>query len=682
MADTALADFLAREELGSPIEAAKIGAPANRATQVSGPGMVENLPGEAEADPNAYPRDLTEAHSRLVRYFEEAERASAENRRLAERDRDYYDHKQWTEAELQALRKRGQPDLTIDYISRKVDLLSGLERKARTDPKAYPRTPAEEERADAATQALRFIADDTNFPQIKSSAYEDMLIYGFGGAELGLADDGKGGAEITITPVGWDRLFHDPHSRSADFRDARYLGMVLWMDRDQLLDMYPDAEETIGDTFAPQTNGSYNDKPGSVAWQDNLRERARVVQIYWSEGGDWWAATLSRAGFLAEPTRSPFLDRKGRTACPLLMQSAYVDRENNRYGMVRRLISLQDEINKRRSKALHLLSVNRVIAEQGAVDDEDKARREVAKPDGWVTVNGRDMRFEIASGGELATGQFQLLQHATSEMQAAGPNASMAGNDPRDLSGRAILAQQSGGAAQNEPLADALRQWARRVYELAWMAARQFWRGERWIRVTDDMGKVQFVGLNRQVRLMDELAEMPPDQRAMVMQQMQLVPGDPRLNQVIRTENEISDLEVDITIEEGPDVPALQAEQFAALVQLAGSQPGIIPPDVLIAASALRDKEKLLERMKQAQEQSGQTQQQQAAMAQQAAQAQLRETNSKAAVNEARAVDLLHGAVGKVAAVHKAAAESPILPVDGPGIQPQAPTEGASRFGA
>ena len=92
--------------------------------------------------------------------------------------------------------------------------------------------------------------------------------------------------------------------------------------------------------------------------------------------------------------------------------------------MVRGLISLQDEINKRRSKAMHLLNVHQVVAEQGAVPDVDKARREVARPDGYVEVMP-GLKFEIQQTADLAAGQFQLLQHATAEMQLSGPNAAM-----------------------------------------------------------------------------------------------------------------------------------------------------------------------------------------------------------------------------------------------------------------
>jgi hypothetical protein len=430
-------------------------------------------------------------------------------------------------------------------------------------------------------------------------------------------------------------LFWDPHSRRLDFSDARYKGLVLWMDKEQAYETWPNAEGLITDSFATQT-GSYSDRPNEVVWCDSKRERVRIVQCHWQERNEWWVATYTRVGFLAEPSRSPFLNSKGTSTSGLILASAHVDRENNRYGMVRDLISEQDEINKRRSKALHLLSVKQVIMEDGAVTDIDKARREVARPDGLVVINP-GMKFEINDGADLAEGQFKLLQHATAEMQASGPNASMSGTDPRELSGRAILAQQAGGAAANEPIADTLRMWSRTVYQVAWMAARQYWTAGRWVRVTDDLGSTRWVGINQPVRLMDELAAMPEQQRAQAMQAMQIVPGDPRLNQVIRIDNKITDLDVDITIEEGIDVPSIQAEQFQVLIQLAGTQPGLIPPEILIAASNLRNKDQILQQLKEHQQAQAQQQQTMQKMAQDKAQADTTATNAKAAADFALA---------------------------------------------
>jgi hypothetical protein len=595
-----------------------------------------------------FPRDLNEQHARLIRWFEEAERSSQDARTASEMYRAYVNCEQWTSTEIDVLNSRGQPPITFNYCRRKVDLLCGLERKARTDPKAFPRTPAEDERADAATQCLRYIADDNDFQPLRSQVFNEMLVEGFGGVEVGLEDDGKGGCNVTLTQVPWDRIWYDPHSRQDDFLDARYKGIVIWMDRDQLYDTYPDAGDVVEDSFAYSGMDAtqYADRPTTMVWTDTQRTRVRVVQCHWSERGTWWSATYTRAGYLAEPRRSMFKDRHGKSACPLILQSSYTDLDNTRYGMIRDLISPQDMINKAYSKALHQMSVHQVIAEKGAVADVDKARREVAKPDGYVEIMP-GLKFEIQDGANNASGQMALLAHATQEMQLSGPNAAMSGTDPRELSGRAILAQQAGGATQNEPLADGLRMWARRVYEMCWMAAREYWTAGKWVRVTDALQDTRWVGINRQVTLMDELAQMPTEQRAMVMQRMQppLQPGDPRLEQVIRVENDITDLDVDITVAEGQDVPTLAAENFQTLVQLAGMQPGLIPGDVLIAASSLRNKDDLLARMKAHMQQQQQAQQQAGQVAQQTQQVKNTETQSKANANNALAAERQHNIV-------------------------------------
>jgi hypothetical protein len=90
---------------------------------------------------------------------------------------------------------------------------------------------------------------------------------------------------------------------------------------------------------------------------------------------------------------------------------------------------------------------------------------------------------------------------------------------------------------------------------------------------------------------------MSDEMRAQTMQQMQLRPGDPRLDQIVEVEHRTAGLHVDIEIEEGPDISALQGEQFETLAGLA--EKGLpIPPDAIIEASSLRNKQQLLKRMR------------------------------------------------------------------------------------
>lgn len=122
--------------------------------------------------------------AKLVGWVDSFEDATAEARKLAEKCRDYYDNEQWTSEEKAALRKRNQPDTVINRIKSKVDFLLGTEITTRSDPKAYPRNPGQdEEAAQAATDALRYIGDINRFNSKKTAVFENMIIEGYGGVK-------------------------------------------------------------------------------------------------------------------------------------------------------------------------------------------------------------------------------------------------------------------------------------------------------------------------------------------------------------------------------------------------------------------------------------------------------------------------------------------------------------------
>jgi hypothetical protein len=602
-----------------------------------------------------WPGDLDALLARLIRDFQEAEEATADARAEAERSRDFRDGRQWTAEEAAILRKRRQPIVWNNIIGRKIELLRGLERRGRSDPEAYPRNPVNNVRADAATQALRYIADENRFDVIRSAVYDQMLVEGFSGAEVIVEEQQDGdGYDVVINHIPWERLYYDPHSQHPAFTDASYLGMVIWMDFDDAADMYPGCEDILDSTLESARSDTYGDKP-IATWGDRKRRRVRVAQHWWKKRRDWWTATFTKGGFLGAPMLSPYKDRHGNATCPIILRSARIDRDNNRFGIVRDLVPLQESINKRESKLLHSLSVNQIIMEEGAVDDVDHVRAEAAKPDG-VMIHNKDFEFKLQKDQAEIQGQFELLQYSVAQMQMHGPNAAMSGKDPREQSGRAIIAQQSGGQVENEPMADALRQWTHKIYEAAWMRVRQFWTGPRWIRVTDSDKNTQFVGLNRPVTIADLLGQLDrtqpidsqlkgldPGDAAAVQFGLQLPPGDPRLQMAVRIENDIGDMDCSITVEEGPDNPTMQAEQFQTIMQLPPQILMQFPPEFIIQASALRNKDQLIKLLEQ--HQQSQAQAAEAAKANQTAMqtAQVAKTQADAADKRAQALQRMHG---------------------------------------
>jgi len=242
------------------------------------------------------------------------------------------------------------------------------------------------------------------------------------------------------------------------------------------------------------------------------------------------------------------------------------------------MISPQEEINKRRSKALHLLNSRQIIAEVGAVDDVEQTRREAARPDGFMQPH-HDMRFEIVENQGLVAGQFQLLQESKSEIDASGVNPAIEG-DLKASSGRAQEMIASAGLAEQAIAFEALRDWSWRIYRATWHRIRQYWTEERWVRVTDDERNLRWIGINTPAK--DEMGQpiMGPD-------------GQPQ------RQNVLGELDIDLILEEGPDTVTIQSEQFEQLVELKKADPQAIPTKAIIEASSLRNKEAILEHLQQ-----------------------------------------------------------------------------------
>ena len=504
--------------------------------------------------------DGAERIRKMVREYLDTMEEARDRSALA---RDYYDGKQWTREEIATLKQRGQAPIVFNRIKRKVDSILGVERNRRTDPKAYPRTPRDEQSADIVTQALRFVSDQTRLNNIFSGAFECGMIEGAGACEVIM----DGPEDIKVNLIPWDEFIFDPRSSRHDFSDARYLGVLKWMDADDAVALYPDKGKEIeanitGAEKAFVADQSVEDKPSSGTWIDRKRRRVQVCQLYYKQGAEHMYAVVV-GGVLIMDGPSYYRDEKGKTVCPIEAFSAYVDRENARYGVVADMRGPQDEINHRRSKAVHFLHSRRVMAQQGAVADVAQAKREIARPDGWVEVVD-PQAVQVLDTAQETTGNLNMLQEAKAEIDLLGPNNALQGKGTEDQSGRAIIAQQQAGLAELAPLYDRFNDFKLRVYRATWARIKQFWKAPKWIRITDDQQATQFIGLN-QVEGIDPMTMQP------------------------QVSNPVAQMDVDVILETGPDTVTLQSEEFEQLAQIMPQLAALPPPYALalIEASSL-----------------------------------------------------------------------------------------------
>jgi hypothetical protein len=584
--------------------------------------------------------------AKLKRYFTESEQLTLEARSNSLRAIDYYDTDQFTREELVRLRERGQPAIVINRIKPAINGIIGVTEKGRSDPRAWPRNPDDNDSADAATDVLRYIADYNRFKRVKQDCFKDMLVPGTMAALVGVDGD----AQVTITQVRWEEFFHDARARRPDFKDARYLGIAKWMYADDVTALYPDQASEIARAVDNSPGGgivpdqSFQDRPlngpgTGGAWIDPKQRRLLVVEVYYRDGG--WRRAVYTGMDVLEYGPSPYLDHKGRPDCPIEAHSAYVRRDNGRYGAVWDMIGPQDEINKRRSKSVHLLSTTRIqVKDPSAIDvDADVARREAARPDGVIPYG-----WGLAPNVAEFQGNMEMMAEAKAEIERMGPNPAVLGRSEQDQSGRAMMARQQSGLTELANLYGALEDWELRIYRQCWARAKQFWKAPQFIRVTDDENAPKFVGLNQPIPGGPPTIGADPATGMPV-----LMPG------VLGYKNAVAEMDVDIEVDVQQDVGSLQAEAFSEIINLVKLSPVYqqqVNLATLIQLSPIQHKRQVLDQIKEASAGQQADQAQQKQIAAQHALAQIAKTQSEAQHNTAAGTATMLNALSEAHAVH------------------------------
>lgn len=498
--------------------------------------------------------------------------------------RHYYHGDQLTKDQLKTLQDRGQPATIRDKASRKINGVVGLLERLKQDPKAYPRTPKHEQGAETATGAIRYVLDTNNWNALSAEEARDGAINGIFGVEFDLIEGDQGDPDIGLNEIDNDTFFYDPRSYRYDFSDARYMGVAKWVDLDVAKEMFPDQEEELDSLVTYGTGAeSWQQRDRELKWTDSNEKRIFLIEHWHIHKGEWVACWYCGDKKL-KTIRSPFEDEKGKSACRYVVGSVNVDHDGDRYGYLRLLKTLIDELNMLVSKRAHLINTRRIIAEVGAVADVDRARKEAVRADGYLEVNP-GTRFDFDDARTMADIQAinESIAEVKTEIENFGPNPALIGQGIENKSGRAIALLQQAGIAELGPGIISNRDWKIRVYRMIWNTIRKYWSAERWIRVTDEEGAPKFMGLN--VLNMDPMTGQPA--------LMSVGPdGQPM------AQGGIDALDVDIMIDEGPDTLNVMQDTFETLQALAqnGAQ---VPPDVLIMASNLpaSEKKKILERM-------------------------------------------------------------------------------------
>jgi hypothetical protein len=543
---------------------------------------------------------------------------------------EYYQGDQWDEDDAAALENEGRPALTINTILPTINTILGEQSSRRADVKFKPRRGGDEEVAHTLTKLYMQISDSNKLDWVEQQVFSDGLIMdgrGYFDVRMDFSDHVEG--EIRITAKDPLDILIDPDAKDADPKTWNEVFESKWMTLDEIEELYgADKAERL--LFVAENGMSFG--PDSVEYQETRFGDTEDNDDYFGAGvpGDEEYRNVKSLRVVERQHKklvraSFFVDKNtgDQRECPSQWSEAkckkfakkydmemvsrvvrrvrwtvtcdqvvlhdnwspYNDftvipffcyfRRGRPFGVVRNLLSPQEQLNKIASQELHIVNTTANsgwMVESGSLvgmtaDDLEEHGAET----GLVLEYARGTQAPTKiQPNQIPTGLDRIAQKAAVNIKTiSGINDSMMGTDSAEVSGVAIQAKQNRGAVMIQVPLDNLAKSRQYLAEKILNLIQTFYTEQRVIQVTND--------------------EDPMQPREPMVLNMETPEGD-----II---NNLTLGEYDVIVASAPARDSFDETQFAEALSL--RQAGVaIPDDAIVGYSHLLKKEELAKRIR------------------------------------------------------------------------------------
>lgn len=506
--------------------------------------------------------EMKKRHTQLLEWYRQERDKQAANRYQMALDQDFYDNLQWDEQDIMELQDRGQAALVFNEIAPTVDWIIGTEKRTRVDFKVMPRAEDDVTNADIKTKTLKYLSDVNQTAFSRSLAFAEAVKAGVSFVEDGARGDPTE-EPVFSGHESWRNCIWDSSGKKRDGTDWRYFYRWKWVDLDIAIAMFPDRESKLrraavsANLWGNEEDDDFwylgqryqaRDVQGRIigsrsylsdtALVDNRRARVKLIEawyrmperrqvvrghLYNGQPFDPDNETMVRAALegvislydqlslrvhVAIMTESDLLQEMAspyrHNRFPFTPIWCYIRaRDGMPYGVIRRIRDLQEDLNKRASKALWQVSSNQVVADLDAVEGTgltwDDMREEAARPDALITVKkGARFEFRDAVNAMKADAEIRLQEMRSHSIRnAGGVTDDNLGRKTNAISGEAIRARQLQGSVTTAEIFDNERFAIQVQGEITLSLAEQFISEPKVMRLTGARGKIDWVKVNQ-----------------------------------------------------------------------------------------------------------------------------------------------------------------------------------------
>ena len=548
---------------------------------------------------------------------------------VAKRCDAFYRGEQWDYADLATLDDQGRPALTINTILPTINTVLGEQSTRRADVTFKPRGRGKQDVADTLTKLFMQISDNNKLDWVEAQVFSDGLIQDRGWFDVRIDFDDHIQGEVRITSKDPLDILIDPDAKDYDPRTWNEIYETRWMSLDEIEEIYGQKQadklritveqgSALGTDSIEYEEVRYGDTYSGVEYQqgntvnpeENRALRSvRVIERQYYRLKECMFYVDSVTGDMREvpynwkkKKREAFADEFGLEILTKLVRkvrwtvtadlivlhddwSPYDHftlvpyfpfwRRGRPFGMVRNLISPQEQLNKISSQELHIVNTTANsgwIIESGSLSgmDADDLEEHGAETGLVLEFNRGSTPPGKIPPNQIPTGLDRISQKAALNIKSiSGISDAMLGTDSPEVSGVAIRAKQNRGSLMIQVPLDNLSKTRQYMAEKILNLVQAYYTEERIVQIVDES---------------DPMKASEP----MVLNQM-------------TTEGEIiNDLtlgEYDVVISTSPARDNFDEMQFAEALQL--REVGVpIPDDIIVDYSHLSRKGEVAQRIR------------------------------------------------------------------------------------
>ena len=630
--------------------------------------------------------ELTLAKNQFNAYVRARDNGHDEYIQMAKKCDMYYRGDQWDEFDMQELDDQGRPALTINTILPTINAVLGEQSTKKADIQFKPRGGGNQDVADVLTKVYQQIADNNKLDWIENQVFSDGLIQdrGYFDVRIDFSDHVMG--EVRIEAKDPLDILIDPDAKHYDPRTWNEIFETKWMSIDEIEETYGQdkadklrmladtgttlgadsmefEEERYGDTDEYNYGQQYSGDPENARMLRSIRviERQyyrlkdcmfyldpvtgdmREVPYNWSKkkredfadtfGLDILNKTVRKVRWtVTADTVVLFDDWSPYKHFTIVPYFPYF-RRGKPFGMVRNLLSPQEQLNKITSQELHIVNTTANsgwIVENGSLSGmtADDLEEHGAETGLVLEFNRGSTPPAKIPPNQIPTGLDRLGQKAAANIkQISGITDAMLGQDSAEVSGVAIQAKQNRGSMLLQVPLTNLSKTRQYLAESILHLVQSFYTEERVIQITDEEDPYK-------PRVPLRVNQMTPE--GLIINDLQLG-------------------EYDVVVSSAPARDNFDEMQFAEAISL--RQVGVpIPDDMIVEYSHLSRKADIADRIRKVQG-TGPLSEQQMQMQRFQMEASIRGTQLEIAKLEAEVANLQTQAAVNVAKVDQIESE-------------------------